>query len=177
MEHTGSFEAAAEHLRRFCTAEVRDGGLTTRYRTGGGGRPVVLLGETALPAETVQALAARCRLIIPEVPGEAERPGRAFSAWLRGFLDGLGLAEVALVAEPVQGVAALAFAMLDCERVTRVVLLVADGADPVAPAGVIRDGLAERAQPLLLVRLDEAAGQPTALASGELVRFLEGGAG
>jgi hypothetical protein len=177
MKHTGSFEAATERPRCFCTAEVRDGGFATRYRTGGAGAPVVLLGDSSLPDEAVSALIARFRLIVPEVPRAAELAGRAFSAWLRGFLDGLGLGEVALVAEPAQGVAALTFAMLDCGRVTRLVLLVADGADPLAPAGVIRDGLADTAQPLLLVRFDEVAGQPSGRTVGELVRFLDGDAG
>ena len=85
-------------LRR---ASVMVGDVETSYQRGGRGDTVLVL----LPprdAARLAPLASQLRLVIPDsisilaLPalGEAE----AFSRWLRGFLDGLGLLNVTFVA-------------------------------------------------------------------------------
>jgi pimeloyl-ACP methyl ester carboxylesterase len=113
------------------------------------------------------ALAARCRTIRPELPAPgtaalaapgaaaaagAADPPHAFADWLRDFLDGLGVEAAAVVAAPGYGLAALAFAGSDAERVARVLLLDAGGAGggaaraaagvPVLALGAGADGAA-----------------------------------
>lgn len=119
---------------------VRD--QLTRYHRRGAGRPVLLLvvdppadpgrDDVAVPAARAvawpalaDALAARFRTIEPEPPA----PGAStFAAWLRDFLDGLGVDAAALVAAGRLGEAVLAFADSDAERVARVLLLDEAGA-------------------------------------------------
>ena len=96
-------------------AEVRAGDRVTRYFRAGAGRVVLLLRPVAAAAEWAAAaaeLAARCRVIVPDIP---EAPD--FTAWLGDFLDGLGLESVTILADPALGGAAREFAALEPERV------------------------------------------------------------
>ncbi len=96
-------------------AEVRAGDRVTRYLRAGAGRVVLLLRPAPAAAEWAAAaaeLAARCRVIVPDDP---EAPD--FTAWLGDFLDGLGLDEVIVLADPVLGEAAREFAALEPDRV------------------------------------------------------------
>jgi hypothetical protein len=104
-------------------AEVRVGGYVTRYVRRGVGRPVVLLAapsETnALWPELLDAIAAQRRLVLPDVPVSEAR----FSSWLRGFLDGVGLPLVSLIAAGSCCLPAVELALLDPDRFERLVLI------------------------------------------------------
>jgi hypothetical protein len=96
-------------------AEVRAGDRVTRYFRAGAGRVVLLLRPATAAAEWSSAaaeLAARCRVIVPDIP---EVPD--FTAWLGDFLDGLGLGAVIVLADPALGDAAREFAALEPDRV------------------------------------------------------------
>jgi hypothetical protein len=91
-------------------AEVRAAGRVMRYRRRGAGPPVLLVGPIDGAADL---LAARFRVIIPELPpAEADLAG-----WLSAFLDGLGTPSVTVFAVDEYRPAALEVARLDRERV------------------------------------------------------------
>lgn len=129
-------------------------GTTTNYRRAGAGNLVVLLGArflapTAQPI--IEALAARYRVIIPDLPlpmPDDRAPAAAVSGWLRSFLDGLGATELSIVASDDVALAALAFALSDEGRVRRLVLLVHELSDPVVRATPLVESECE----LLIVR-------------------------
>jgi pimeloyl-ACP methyl ester carboxylesterase len=124
-------------------AFVHAGGATTAYLRAGHGAPVVLLVEPGSSDVLVGRLARDFRVVAPEVPAPpetappetappettppdtvADPAGRlAFCRWLRAFCDGLGIERCGLVAGAAYGAAALAFALLEEERVERLVLL------------------------------------------------------
>lgn len=85
-------------------AAVMVGATETTYRrTGVGPTVVVLTHQLETDASTLAPLAERCRVVVPEAVTVmallhddcAESP---FAAWLLGFLEGLGVATVRIVA-------------------------------------------------------------------------------
>ena len=106
-------------------AEVRVGEHVTRYVRRGSGPTVILLGAEAetnsVWAPLVESLAGSFRLVIPKPPPD----GVDSSAWLRGFVEGLGLTSVVLVAGGMLASAALELAMAD-EFIVRKLVLLAD---------------------------------------------------
>jgi pimeloyl-ACP methyl ester carboxylesterase len=119
------------------SATVCDGCTDTIYLRSGRGTPVILLAE---PHETREALLRRLahcyRVIAPDhssSPGKTWDSGdtREFTDWLRGFLDALGLTRTSIVA--VDGFAAQArgFALLEPERVERLVIVDSHGTPPL----------------------------------------------
>lgn len=104
-------------------AEVRAGDHVTRYVRRGSGSPVIVVGanakENALWAPLVENLAARHRLVIPETP-KAEQD---VAAWLRSFIEGIGVSSVALVAGGKSSSPALALASADDFIVRKLVLV------------------------------------------------------
>jgi hypothetical protein len=103
---TGSFRAV-----------VRVGDTVVEYSRTGSGRPVVVLG---LPSRSSlrPALAQHFRLVAPE-----SGPSGDFATWLRCFLDGLGLSEVDLIGYEKLARPALDFALMEPDRIKRLVLL------------------------------------------------------
>lgn len=103
---TGSFRAV-----------VRVGDTVVEYSRTGSGRPVVLLG---LPSRSGlrPALSQHFKLVVPE-----SGPSGDFATWLRCFLDGLGLSEVDLVGGETLARPALDFAVMEPDRIKRLVLL------------------------------------------------------
>lgn len=131
-------------------AQVDAGAVQTRYARAGTGAPVVLLapvpdGDAADPL--VAGLARGFRVVAPEAPRLADT---AFSAWLRGFLDGLGLARVSLVAREAYALRALGFSITDPLRVDRLALLYADCGDPAITAAPEPERLGYSGHPLLV---------------------------
>lgn len=175
---------------RVARASVDVGAITTFYQRAGCGSPVLVLsggpGDDPVRERLLAALAPRFRVIAPEPQGDATEAhagsgrsgGAAFSAWLRGFLDGLGLLQVSIVAEERLGIPALGFSLTDADRVERVVLLYRDPADPAAPGGAPPDHLNESDHPLLLARMGDGKEDPSAplepRLAAELIGFLRG---
>jgi pimeloyl-ACP methyl ester carboxylesterase len=136
-------------------------GWETPYVRSGTGSPLLLLGDPADPIvqSLVTPLAGVHRVIVPEVPGVA-RPRRGqpvrpptFASWLRHFLDGIGLPRATLVLAHSEMVgAALAFALSEPSRVSRVVVLFAS---PGGESGAFASGgaLGGAASVLLVPRL------------------------
>lgn len=148
-------------------AFVHAGGATTAYLRGGHGAPVVLLGEPRSSEILLPRLCRDFRVFAPEVTAPAAAAGDpvgrlAFCRWLRAFLDGVGIERCAVVACAPHGAAALAFAMLEEERVERLVLL-----DPRSLDGLDGDIVARTSSPLLC--LDPGAAVAAAEAAA---RFL-----
>ena len=149
-------------------AEVRAHDRVMRYRRCGAGQAILVLrpadGPEPLWPELARALAANCRVIAPDVPAGAD-----VAAWLSDFLDGLGLARIAVVACDAFCVAALELALLDPDRVAGLVL-VADGASDAGGVDGVTATTTERAGavPLLVVRRGLAVEQ----ALPRVTRFL-----
>ncbi len=152
LSRTGSFRAV-----------VRVGDTATEYVRSGSGRPVILLTQAANPLPlwnaVIEAVAERYRLIAPDVTPGADD----FAVWLGQFLDGLGLARVLVLADGPMSAPAIGFAMLDPDRVERLVVIT-----PTAPSA---------AEPLT-----DAPGSPLIIGEGrpieaivnDALRFLEG---
>jgi hypothetical protein len=156
---TGSFRAV-----------VRVGDSVMEYSRAGSGQPVVLAGWSATctgPHEAVRAaLAQRFRLLVPDSsPGPHDFPG-----WLRGFLDGLGLSRVTLVADETLGLPAIGFALLDPERVDRLVLLSCCATDALKLDGALTDSNGQSAIPVLILQQD----QPPEELVRRMIDFLSG---
>ena len=104
-------------------AEVRVGEHVTRYVRRGNGPSVVLLGadvETdSVWGPLVESLAGRYRLVIPQPPPN----GVDSTVWLRGFVEGLGLTSVVLIAGGTLADAALDLATADDLTVRKLVLI------------------------------------------------------
>ena len=151
-------EAKAQDVRTAIRASVCACGTTTTYLRTGAGDVVVLLGESFLgpsPDPLIGVLAQTHRVVVPDLPHATSsdtRSAQAFSSWLRSFLDGLGAADVSLVARDDLALSALAFVLTDAGRTTRLVLSFRDAPDPLDA----RDALAERLEDaqcrLLIVR-------------------------
>jgi len=163
-------------------ARVIAGDVSIPYVQGGEGRPVVLLGGAPRGVATSllswEALSRDYRVVAPvlergglvHVDGDS-RVRVAFSRWLQDFLDGLGLAEVALVAEEPFGVPALAYALSDPDRVRRIALVFHDTHDPAGSDAAVRDGFARTGTSVLVVRVGAGHGGVGA-SSADLIRFL-----
>lgn len=91
-------------MNDFRRASVLVGDVETSYRRGGAGSPLLLLVPPPRDAAPVEALARTARVLIPEATSILALPSAegdpAFARWLRGFLDGLGLLDVTVVAPP-----------------------------------------------------------------------------
>jgi hypothetical protein len=156
-------------------AEVRVAEQVTRYVRRGVGHPVVVLRAGAGDAELWPALvetmiAAHCRVILPEVPDAAA----GFASWIRGFLDGVGLPPITLIAVGHFCVPALELALLDAERLARLVLVPCGRAEETGLAGALSTtARAGSPLPILVVRRECPATEALALVE----RFVAGESG
>ena len=104
-------------------AEVRVGEHAIRYVRSGSGPCVMLLGaaDEANPlwAPLVDALAGGHRIVIPQPPSENVDA----TAWLRYFIEGLGLSSSVLITGPTLASAALDLANADDIAVRKVVVI------------------------------------------------------
>lgn len=125
-------------------AVVTAGENETAYRRAGYGPVVVVLGfavgEDALLPDELVPLIARCRVIVPDHQAvEAFHTSRdagdtAFARWLHGFLEGLGLVRVRVVAQERLGPALERYAAMHPGDVERVIFFddATDGTDWIA---------------------------------------------
>ena len=138
-------------------SEIHTRDQVMRYKRLGVGRPVLVLqalGElNALCPALTRALTegGALRLIFPDLPD-----GMHLAGWLADFLEGIGAADVCVVATDRFSMAAIELAMLGAEQIARVVL-VADEPGPFGrwcdawqEADLERSGCATRV-PLLLI--------------------------
>lgn len=156
-------------------AEVRARDSVMRYRRSGVGRTVLVLlpaaGEaTALWPELLEELFERHRLIVPEMP---EADDAHVAGWLQGFLEGLGVREVTVVAAAPFVVPAFELALCDADQVARLVLVPEGLGDPEGLDGAIATRAREGTLPFLLVRRE----LPAETALPRILGFLDGRSG
>jgi pimeloyl-ACP methyl ester carboxylesterase len=142
----------------FC-CEVRVAGRVTRYGRRGHGRPVLLLRDVDDPRDDLwpgllDAVAAHRRVFLPEPPPVES----GFVGWIRGFLDGVGLPPVTLIATNRYCLPAFELALLDPDRLTGLVLVPRGREEDTGLTGAL-GGTAARDDgvPVLVVRRDAPA--------------------
>ena len=152
-------------------AEVRAHDQIMRYRRAGAGRPILFLrsatDEQPFWAELDAALTSAFRVLTPDVPA-AEVD---VAAWMRGFLEGVGLDRVTVIAEGSLCMAALEMALLNVDQIERLVLVPAGHSSETGLDGTLATSLAGVAVPLLVVR----RGTPSTEAVPMLMHFLTHG--
>ena len=178
------FSAVRKAARPFGNcAQVRAADHVTRYARCGTGRPVLLLvaaacgiadgavtcdafdgDDAALWMDLLDRVAQHHRVILPEIP----TTGLRFAAWLRGFIDGMGLPPLTLVAAGPTCMPALEFVLTDPERVERLVLIPVGGAEETGLAAVLTPVAGAATIPMIVVRRDH----PTDDAIDVVERFL-----
>jgi len=151
-------------------ALVRSADYTTRYIRVGAGEPVLIVDATTNPGslwpELIGCLAEGRRVILPEIQGGSDR----FVAWLRSFLDGMGLPPATIVATGELCFSALEFALLEPERIQRLVLIPSGRAEETGLASVLTPAPGAESVSMLVVRRD----CPAKEAVGLIDRFLRG---
>src|SRR5581483_10149221 len=99
------------------------GETDTPYTRAGRGEPVlVLTADCDTATRLLSELPRRYQAIAPD-----PRIHRDFSAWLLGFLDALGLAQVALIVDSAFAPDAIYFALHEPDRVSRMSFIAANG--------------------------------------------------
>lgn len=133
-------------------AEVRAHDQVMRYHRAGAGRPLVLLrsaaGSDALWPELEEQLVARFRVFTPELPPDCED----VAAWVKGFLEGVGLDRVVVVAADPCCLSALELALLGAPQIERLVLVPGGLAGETGLDGTLATAYAGMSVPLLVVR-------------------------
>lgn len=141
-----------------------------RFGTGTGA-PVVILAPGTPDAniwpELFEALSAGRRVYIPDLP-DAEW---CFSPRLAAFLDGLGLSAVTLVAPASFCVPALEFALLEPDRLQRLILVPQGGAKETGLTGTLTTATPTREISVLLIRRETAVANAVQLVD----KFVAGG--
>jgi pimeloyl-ACP methyl ester carboxylesterase len=149
-------------------AEVRAHDQVMRYRRAGTGRPLLLLRSSLEPhplwAELDDALVGAFRVLTPDVP----TAGVDVAVWMRGFLEGVGLERVTVIADDSLCIAALEMVLLNADQVERMVLVPAGTASETGLDGTLATSLAGVAVPLLVVRRGLSASEAIPL----LMQFL-----
>lgn len=104
-------------------AEVRVGEHVTRYVRRGTGPSVVVVGADAQASPVwsplVEQLVESHRVVVPQQPPE----GADVGTWLRGFIEGIGLTAIVLIAGGAATAASLDLTASDDFTVRRLVLL------------------------------------------------------
>lgn len=131
--------------RGMVRAVVSHGVVETRYRRGGHGPPVVVLGfefgdDDCRVPDPLLPLVACCRVILPDhasITALAPSSGLdsvPFSAWFRGFLEGLGIEGTGVVAPAGLDAALTRFLVTHPGEVGRLLIVGAStGASTEAP--------------------------------------------
>ena len=133
-------------------AEVRANDQVIRYRRWGSGRPVLVLRpegpEHASRRGLLEALGARFRLLVPELPPR----GGDVAARLALFLDGLGVGNVAVLAMGELCLPALELALLGGDQVARLALVTDGPSELPELGGALVTTPGQPALPLVLIR-------------------------
>lgn len=121
-------------------AEVRVGEHVTRYVRRGTGPSVVVVGADAQASPVwsplVEQLVESHRVVVPQQPPE----GADVGTWLRGFIEGIGLTAIVLIAGGAATAASLDLTASDDFTVRRLVLLPRAGENGDTPDAGRVDG-------------------------------------
>jgi len=149
-------------------AEVRAHDQVMRYHRAGAGRPLVLLRAAAAPdalwPELEAQLIGRFRVFTPELPPDCDD----VAAWVKDFLEGVGLDRVRLIAADPCCLSALELTLLGADQIERLVLVPGGQAGETGLDGTLATAFAGVSVPLLVVR----RGVPAAEALPLLGQFL-----
>jgi pimeloyl-ACP methyl ester carboxylesterase len=152
-------------------AEVRAHDQVMRYHRAGAGRPLVLLRTAASPdalwPELEEQLATRFRVFTPELPPDCED----VAAWVKGFLEGVGLDRVVVVAADPCCLSALELTLLGAQQIERLVLVPSGLAGETGLDGTLATTFQGVPVPLLVVRRGLSAAEALPL----FQQFLEHG--
>jgi pimeloyl-ACP methyl ester carboxylesterase len=152
-------------------AEVRAHDQVMRYHRAGVGRPLVLLRTAAGPDSLWPELEAhfvgRFRVFTPELPPDCDD----VAAWVKDFLEGVGLDRVAVIAADPCCLSALELALLGPDQIERLVLVPGGLAGETGLDGTLATTFAGVSVPLLVVRRGLSAAEALPL----LRQFLEHG--
>jgi hypothetical protein len=162
-------------MRHESWSEVRANDQVIRYRRAGAGRTVLVLRPStpdgpdgASLSDLIDALGAQFRLVIPELPAG----GADLAARLALFLDGLGVADVAVLAFGDRCLPALELALLGGDQIGRLALVTeGEGRADLPDLDGALVTASDRVLPLVMVR---DAGRGAEELPG-LFRFLGGG--
>jgi hypothetical protein len=156
---------------RYARCVVLADGVETLYRRAGRGAAVLVLGPThSLGAALLDTLPLEFRVLVPELPS----PTPSFCDWLRGFLDGLGLSSVCIIAERDFVLAALGFALVEPTRVERIVVLVDGHPESELAIRQAPEHLDSAGHPLLITRNEILDSRHTRPAVEQVSAFLRG---
>lgn len=132
-------------------AEVRASDRVMRYRRCGTGSTLLLIAPetdaSPITTELIAALGARFRVIVPELPGDAD-----IASWIAEFLEGLGTCDVAILAADHLCMSAIELAFRGVEQIRRLVLMPDGEADDSTSEGAITTALGAPPIPVLIVR-------------------------
>jgi len=149
-------------------AEVRARGHVMRYRRVGSGRTIVAFGSPTHPqpiwSELLQVLGASFRLILPEPPATDDD----VPCWLSGFLEGLGVSNVRLLAIGDLSLPVLQLAVVEGDRIAGVVLMTEGRGWRVEGGGVLERTLEQMTVPLLVIDGSQPADEIVPLVTGFL---------
>ena len=149
-------------------AEVRANDRVMRYRRAGTGRAIVLLlVSTPLEApwpELTASLGSRFRLIFPEPPSA----DTDVTHWLGDVLEGLGMANIGIVAAERFCIPTLELTLLGLDQVARVVLVPHGPAGEQSVEGALDAATGQALVPLIVIR----DGQPVEESVRLITRFL-----
>jgi pimeloyl-ACP methyl ester carboxylesterase len=136
---------------------------------------VLLLAEPAAASALIGGLPRHFRSIAPKLPAPVETIAANFNPWIRGFLDALGIPRVSVIVGPGLSAQTLGFAMLEPERVHKLVFLVGGCGDAPAPEGEmgVVDRLRTSGQPLLATPLDVTDAHACERGLTEIAAFLD----
>jgi len=152
-------------------AEVRAHDQVMRYHRAGAGRPLVLLrtaaSTDALWPELEEQLVARYRVLTPELPPDCAD----VAAWVKDFLEGVGLDRVVIVAADPCCLSALELALLGAQQIERLVLVPSGLAGETGLDGTLATTYQGVPVPLLVVRRGLSAAEALPL----FQQFLEQG--
>jgi pimeloyl-ACP methyl ester carboxylesterase len=140
------------------TATVHAGGTLMQYWRGGAGPAVLLVQGRVVDFEHHDrwrsVLATRFRLYAPApVPPGGAGADEPLGLLLQRFLEGIGLRRVAIVADGETAGEALWLALLEPERIERILIILPGSPDPEAPAALLSELVVQRRLPVLAVRM------------------------
>jgi len=150
-------------------SEVRAHDQVMRYHRAGAGRPLVLLrgadDPEAIWPELDAQLVGQFRVFTPDLPPDCGD----VAAWMKDFLEGVGLDRVLLIAADPCCLAALELALLGPDQVERLVLVPGGLASETGLDGTLATTLTGVSVPLLVVRRGLSAAEALQM----LGQFLE----
>lgn len=151
---TSSLSTAGFSTGAGAWSEIRTRNHVVRFRRSGSGPALLLLDSIGgIWPEVVDVLTAGHRVIVPEAPSSETE----VEEWLSVLFDGLGMSNVTVVASEDFCIAALERALLEPDRVARMILVCRGRGSEGGVRGAIDSVPHLASVPLLVLRRDRSA--------------------